>query len=343
MHEAWRNSSIAASSGCAPCPVWSPPPSPSACRTSASSTWARESWSPAEPGEFVFSSTATYVTPGYFETLRMSVLRGRPFPTRDTTTHTKVAIVNDAFARRYFDGRDPIGERLRMGGEVREIVGVVGQRPTAWRLPGVRSDRCAARDLCAVLAIPARRLAHHPRLVLDGVAGARDLGGAVTDQALRRAMADVDPQLPLSAVRGVDEVRSAALSRQRMLMMLVAALGAAALLLAAIGIHALIASGVAERTRELGIRMALGATVGQTVRDAALPGILMAIAGLAIGCAVAYGTSGLIRSLLWGVKANDPLTFIAVVATLLAVAIVASIVPALRVRRLDPVSLLRSE
>ena len=92
------------------------------------------------------------------------------------------------------------------------------------------------------------------------------------------------------------------------------------MLLAAIGIHGLIASGVAERTRELGIRMALGATVGQTVRDAAVPGILMAVAGLVIGCGVAVGVSGLLRNLLWGVKANDPMTFIAVVATLLAVA-----------------------
>lgn len=90
-------------------------------------------------------------------------------------------------------------------------------------------------------------------------------------------------------------------------------------------------------------RIALGATVSQTVRDAALPGVTMAVAGLAIGCVVAYGASGYIRSLLWGVKENDPLTFVAVVATLLAVALAASVIPALRVRKLAPVSLLRSE
>jgi ABC-type antimicrobial peptide transport system permease subunit len=167
--------------------------------------------------------------------------------------------------------------------------------------------------------------------------------GAVTEQVLRRAMADVDPLLAVSAVRGVDEVRSASLARQRMLMMLVGALGGLALFLAAIGIHALIASGVAERTRELGIRLALGATVGQTVRDAALPGIIMATVGLVVGCAAAYGATGLIRSLLWGVKENDPMTFAAVVGALLSVAIAASVLPALRVRKLDPVSLLRSE
>jgi ABC-type antimicrobial peptide transport system permease subunit len=160
---------------------------------------------------------------------------------------------------------------------------------------------------------------------------------------MRRVMAEIDPQLAVSAVRNIDEVRNTTLSRQRILMTLVGALGALALFLAAIGIHALIASGVAERTRELGIRMALGATVGQTIRDAAMPGIIMAVVGLGIGCAIAVGASGLVRSLLWGVKENDPATFIAVIGALLAVAVTASIMPALRVRRVDPVALLRSE
>jgi ABC-type antimicrobial peptide transport system permease subunit len=128
-----------------------------------------------------------------------------------------------------------------------------------------------------------------------------------------------------------------------MMMLLVAALGGVALFLAAIGIHALIASGVTERTRELGIRMALGATVGQTIRDAAMPGIVMAVAGLVIGCGLAYAASGLIRNLLWGVRENDPTTFMVVVGVLLVVAVTASLLPALRVRRFDPVALLRSE
>jgi ABC-type antimicrobial peptide transport system permease subunit len=89
--------------------------------------------------------------------------------------------------------------------------------------------------------------------------------------------------------------------------------------------------------------MALGATVAQTIRDAAMPGITMAMAGLVIGCAASIGLSRYIRTLLWGVKENDPMTFVAVVGVLLAVAVIASVVPALRVRRVDPVSLLRAE
>ena len=295
-----------------------------------------------QPGDFQFS-TATYVTPGYFETLRLPVLRGRSLADTDTAAGAKVVVVNEVFARLYFKDRDAVGERITMGGAPREIVGVVANV----------QQRAGFRDFGPIDAVPGIYVPFSQ----FGPGGLRTIHGwfspawivratgegAVSDPALRRVMAEIDPQLPLSAVRDVDELRSEALSRQRVLMLLVGALGAAALLLAAIGIHALIASGVTERTRELGIRMALGASVGRTMRDAALPGIVLSIAGLAIGCAVAYGASGLIRSLLWGVRENDPLTFAVVIATLLVVAVVASVVPAWRVRTLDPVALLRSE
>jgi predicted permease len=295
-----------------------------------------------QPSDFVFT-TATYVTPGYFETLRLPILRGRPFSTTDATTSAPAVIVNEVFARRYFKDRDAVGEYVTMSGATRQIVGVAANV----------QQRGGFQDFGPIDALPAVYMpfSQFPGGGLRTIHGwfstawiireGRD--GAVTEQVLRRAMADVDGQLALSPIRGVDDVRAAALTRQRVLMWLVAALGGLALFLAAIGIHALIASGVAERTRELGIRMALGATVRQTVIDAARPGIIMAIAGVAIGCALAAGASGLIRNLLWGVRENDPLTFAAVVAALLAVAVTASVLPALRVRKFDPVTLLRSE
>ena len=294
------------------------------------------------PSDFVFS-TATYVTPGYFETLRLPILRGRPFSTTDTATSAPAVIVNEVFARRYFTDRDAVGEYVTMSGATRQIVGVAANV----------QQRGGFQDFGPIDALPAIYMpfSQFPGGGLRTIHGwfstawiireGRD--GAVTEPVLRRAMADVDGQLALSPIRGVDDVRAAALTRQRVLMWLVAALGGLALFLAAIGIHALIASGVAERTRELGIRMALGATVRQTVIDAARPGIIMAAVGVIIGCALAAGASGLIRNLLWGVRENDPLTFAAVVAALLAVAVTASVLPALRIRKLDPVSLLRSE
>ena len=292
--------------------------------------------------DFVFT-TATYVTPGYFETLRVPLLAGRTFRDSDSAASAPAVIVNEAFARRYFTDRDPVGQQIFSSGAAREIVGVVGNV----------QQRGGFQNFGPIDALPGFYMpfSQFPGSGLRTIHGwfstawivrqAHD--GAVNEAVLRRAMAEIDSQLAISAVRGIDDVRSATLSRQRILMMLVGALGGLALFLAAIGIHALIASGVAERTREFGIRMALGATVRQTVVDAARPGILMAVAGLVIGCALAYGVSGLIRNLLWGVRGNDSVTFVAVVGALLAVAVAASVLPALRIRKFDPVSLLRSE
>jgi predicted permease len=293
-------------------------------------------------GNFL-QSTATYVTPGYFETLRMPLIAGRTLRDTDTKASAKAVVVNESFARQYLKDRDAVGTFIRVSGQVREIVGVVGNTQQ-------RGGFMSYGPIAAVpgLYLPFSQFSPGGLRVFHGWFSTawivrQSYDGAVNDSILRRAMAEADSQLAVSAIRDVDTVRSASLARQRVLMMLVAALGGLALFLAAIGIHALIASGVAERTRELGIRMALGATVGQTIRDAAMPGILMAVAGLAIGCGVAYGATGLIRSLLWGVKENDPMTFVAVIGALLAVAVAASLLPALRVRKLDPVSLLRSE
>jgi predicted permease len=294
------------------------------------------------PTDSVFT-TLTYVTPGYFESLRMSTLDGRTFLDSDSRTASPVIVVNEAFAQRHFKDRNAVGAQVQLNGQVREIVGVVGntQQRGGFQTFGPIDAVPGAYMPFSQFNAGGLRVIHGWFSTAWLVRQTRD--GAVTEQMLRRAMAEVDSQLAVTAVRGIDEVRDASLSRQRVLMTLVAALGGLALFLAAIGIHALISSGVAERTREFGIRMALGATVGKTVRDAALPGIIMATVGLAIGSVAAYGATGLIRSLLWGVKENDPLTFVAVIAALMSVAVAASVVPALRVRKLDPVSLLRSE
>ncbi len=296
----------------------------------------------ATPGGFVFTTT-TYVTPGYFETLRLPLVGGRTLRDSDTKGAAPVVMVNEAFARRHFKDRDAVGAQLDIGGKAREIVGVVGNVQQRGNF-----NNYGPLDALPGIYMPFSQFPDTGLRTFHGwfstawiVRQATD--GAVNEPILRRAMSEVDSQLAISAIRGVDAVRATSLSRQRVLMTLVAALGALALFLAAMGIHALISSGVAERTRELGIRMALGATVGQTIRDAAMPGIVMAVVGLVIGCVAAYGASGLIRRLLWGVQANDPMTFIAVVGALLAVAVAASMLPALRVRKLDPVALLRSE
>jgi predicted permease len=286
-------------------------------------------------------STATYVTPGYFETLLQPLRRGRTFTDADTIDSARVVVVNDAFVRRHMGGGDPIGQRLRMGSAVREIVGVVADVPQEGGFMNYGPLDALPGIYVPFSQFPGQGLRiFHAWFSPAWIVRTATAGGGV-EQAVRRAMADVDPELPLASIRAVDEVRRGALGRQRLLMTLVGLLGAAALLLSAMGIHALIASGVQERTRELGIRLALGATVGSAIRTASAPGIALAAIGLAVGTVAAYGVSGLISSLIWGVAPNDPLTFLTVCGTLIGTAVVASVVPALRIRRLDPSALLR--
>jgi predicted permease len=286
-------------------------------------------------------STATYVTPGYFETLHQPLRLGRTFADTDTVDSARVVVVNDAFVRRYLSGRDPIGQQLRMGNAVREIVGVVADVPQEAGFMDYGPLDALPGIYLPFSQFPGQGLRVFHAWFSPAWIVRTATTGAIVEQGIRRAMADVDPELPLASIRALDEVRRGALGRQRLLMTLVGLLGAAALLLSAMGIHALIASGVQERTRELGIRLALGATVGSAVHTASLPGIALAAAGLVVGTVIAYGVSSLMRGLIWGVAPDDPITFVAVGGTLLATAIVASVVPALRVRRLDPGALLR--
>jgi ABC-type antimicrobial peptide transport system permease subunit len=149
--------------------------------------------------------------------------------------------------------------------------------------------------------------------------------------------------LPFAKVRSLDEVQSAAVALPRLLMVLLLTLAGAAVALAALGIHGLIAASVSERTREMGIRLALGATRRGAVGTVAWPGIVLAAAGTIAGAAAARGMVSIIRSFVWGVSATDPLTFAGVAALFLVVAAVASVLPALRVLRVDPAQTLRAE
>ncbi|HEY3518746.1 MAG TPA: FtsX-like permease family protein, partial [Gammaproteobacteria bacterium] len=171
----------------------------------------------------------------------------------------------------------------------------------------------------------------------------RAANGAAAEAALRSAIAAVDPLLPVGAARPLAELRTAATAEQQLMMVLVGVIGAAALLLSAVGVYGLIAHSVAERRRELGVRLALGATTGQTIRSMAWSGVSLAAVGAVAGLVLAWPVAQALdtRGLLWGVDNHDPATFIAGVAFLLIVASIASVVPALKILRLDPAQALR--
>jgi predicted permease len=287
----------------------------------------------------------SYITPGYVEALRLPIRRGRAFADSDRADSAPVAIVNEEFVRRYYKGQEAVGLHIRIAGADREIVGVVANaRATASGLGG----EAAPLITPFVVYVPAAqtggglfKLVHtwfSPSWVVRSFGPIAGVAGGV-----RQAVAAVDPMLPIAKMQSMADVQAASLAQQRFMMSVVAGLGAVALLLAALGIHGLIASSVSERTRELGIRLALGATGRQVVTNVVMPGIILAGVGVAIGCAASLAVVRLLQSFLWGVTPTDSVTFGIVVATLLAVAIFASVIPPRRVLRLDPALTLRAE
>jgi len=286
-------------------------------------------------------TSATYVGGDFFETLRIPVRAGRTFDRRDRLDSPPVAIVNETFARQYLGGPSgATGRRIAFAGGEREIVGVVGNvqvRP-GWG----DSVPIAAMPLAYIPLEQANdgflRLVHgwfSPTFIV------RAEGAVDAVAVLRRAVDATDPLLPFARVRNMSQVRDASLARQRFLMVLLTGLALAAVLLAAVGIHGLIATTVLERSREMGIRVALGATLMQAMRSLALPGIILTLVGTLIGLAASVVFVRLLTHYVWGVSTTDPATFAGVAAILLAVASIASLIPAMRILRLDPATILR--
>jgi predicted permease len=288
-------------------------------------------------------ASATYVSGDFLRAFGIPLRRGRSFDRRDTTAAAGVVIVNEAFARTHYPDLDPVGRRIAFAGREREIVGIVGDIQVR---PGFGDHGpLAAMPLAYIPVSQASdgmlRLVHgwfSPAFVIRTPAGANRIASG-----LRRALDSVDPRLPFADVLDFDDVQAASLAPQRFAMSLGIGLAASALLLACIGLHGLIATSVAERTREMGIRLALGATPGRAIRTLAVPGVRLAAIGVAAGCLAALAAARLVAHFVWGIEATDPVTFGGVALAFLLVATGASVIPALRILRLDPATTLRSE
>ncbi|HTS30000.1 MAG TPA: ABC transporter permease [Bryobacteraceae bacterium] len=271
------------------------------------------------------------ITPDYLQAMGIPIVRGRGFTTRDTASSPKVMLVNERFARRFFPGQDPIGRRVTYSSDhiTCEIVGVVRD---------VRSSPQEAEpDDEIYLPLPQR-----PWLVARLVARlAGNPAGIVA--AIRREVQAVDHDQAVVEIEPFEELMGRRMQQPRMTMLLVLVFAATALLLAAVGIYGVMAYGVAQRSREIGIRMALGARP-QDVRTLVIrQSLQLVLFGVAVGIPAAAALGRLYASLLFGVTPADPATMAGVAALLSLVALAASYVPAARATRVDPVVVLRSE
>jgi putative ABC transport system permease protein len=282
-------------------------------------------------------------TPGYFEAMGIALRRGRTLTAEDRLPGRPVVVINETAARRYWAGEDPIGARIRLGGGAdslpREIVGVVAD---------VKS-KALDQETRAEMYLPH---AQFPSTVPDSAGAApramtivlRTTGDpASLASAVRAVVSRMDPELPVSQVRTLDEVFSASVSTPRFATVLLSAFGGLALVLAALGVYGVISYSVAQRSQEMGIRMALGARAADVVRLVVAQGMRPAVAGLIIGVVAAVGGTRLMRQFLYGVSETDGASFAVGVVVLGLAGVVATLIPARRATRADPLAALRAD
>jgi predicted permease len=288
-----------------------------------------------------------YITPGYLEALKIPVRDGRPIRANDSATAPHIVLVNGSFVKKYLSRQTPLGSHLDFGSpdnkDIREVVGVIGDVQQSANfgnfgpispVPAVYIPASQTDDAFLKMVhtwFPANwvvRVSGAPSSVIRGI---------------QNVATAIDPLVPISAFRTLDDIRADTLSEQRFQATLLGSLSGLALLLAMVGIYGLMSQSVVERRRELGIRIALGATIGQAIREAVAPGIRLALAGVAVGCVLAGMSTKVLQHLIWGVSTMDPATYVSVAVGLFLVAAAASLLPALRITRLHPADTLREE
>jgi putative ABC transport system permease protein len=272
------------------------------------------------------------ISPNYFHVMQVPLLRGREFSDADSESGPKVCAISSSLAQQLFPSERALGQRILIGypaSSSREVVGIVGD---------VKDSDLSARQ-SAQIYVP---FVQNPFWAAD-IAVRSPARPSALSGALREQIRAIDPALPVVEVRPMAEVMGSSIAQPRFRTALLSLFGAVALLLAAIGIYGVLAYSVAQQTREIGIRMALGANPGKVLRLVLGRGLRLAGAGTLIGVLAALMLTQLLNSLLFGVSATDPLTFAAVAGLLLLVALLACYVPARRAMRVDPMVALRYE
>ena len=284
-------------------------------------------------GEGIRSLYRNWVTPGYFATAGIPLQHGRDFTDRDNAAAPHVAIVNETAAQRYFPGGSPIGKRIWLGQVEIEIVGLVRD---------IRTQSLHELPVpMGYFPLEQRPPGRNPTLTNMDV---RVAAPAVTiEAALRDALQRAEPNLIVGDVGAMSRRLSRDLTRERLVAWLALAFAAMTLLLGAIGLYGVLSYGVARRTQEIGVRMALGARPREMLLMVAGQGARLAMAGLALGVLAAAALSRYLTALLFGVTPLDPAAFAAVTIVFLVITLLASIVPARRATGVDPLVALRCD
>jgi putative ABC transport system permease protein len=277
------------------------------------------------------------ITPGYFRTMGIPLRQGRVFTDADTATTARVAVVNDAFAREHFPGRSALGEHLYISEVLCEIVGVVGDVKSYLDQPAPPT-----------MFVPAAQAGFATSGLFEGwfprsVVVRASVDPLSLSRAVRDAVVAVDPMVPTGQMRTLEQVLSRSLALRNFMRVLLTVFASLALLLASVGIYGVISYTVSQRTREIGVRMALGARPADVLRLVLAEGLKLILVGAALGLASAFALTKLLGGLLYGVSATDPLIFSLVTVMLVGVALAACYVPAHRAMRVDPIVALRYE
>jgi len=293
---------------------------------------------PERPGERK-STDVAMATPGYFTTMGIPLVAGRDFTDRDGSGAPVVSIVNQEFVKRYFPNENPIGKRIELGWD-QDTASTGGNMTLGGEIVGVVAN-VKRRGLSQEVFPETYASYMQPTFSNFSVVVRSTADPSTVMAAIRAQMRELDRDLPLSDLRQLKELVAASVSRPRFYTTILGVFASIALILAAVGIYGVISYAVSLRTRELGIRIALGATGRQVSGLVLQQGVGLAIAGVAVGGAGAYWLTRLLSKLLFGVSATDPLTFVGVAALLTAIAAIASFVPARRAAKVDPLLAMR--
>jgi predicted permease len=286
------------------------------------------------------STDVVYVTPGYFDTLQLPVLAGRAFTDSDGPKSQHVAVVNQAFSRKFYGGTNPVGRYIN------KDTLIVGEVADVSVSSGLDADVPLTSE--QALYVPAAQVNEqylslvHVWFQPDWVVRTVGPIQGITAE-MQRALAGVDPNLPFSGFYSMNDLLAQTLVIQHIEVALLGAMSALALLLSAVGIFALVANVVTQRTREIGIRMALGSTVGQAMHQIGRSGAGASLLGVVLGLVLSVGALRVMRSVLYGVGVYDAPTLATVVLTLVLVTLLATTLPTLKIAKIDPANTLREE